>query len=341
MIIDVHGHIVPPDFVKRFPIPPSLGDVEGMIEAKARLGVGLTIVGNPTGGGSSMTRLRWPASVLQYLGSRGRIAAYHNWLAETVAKHPGRLKAYHYANPFDSDRQLAETQRRVQAGGFVGLMVNTSVRGKYLDAASAEPFFAMAAELDLPVFLHPPADPAAGERLHDPRLLEQVGRYCDVTASLATLVFSGRLARYPGLRIIAPFSGGAISLLQGRLDAAWQLGSFANVSARPTRGRANGTGANPASVAIADGPLTQKPGTYLRHIYVDTVSYSVPTLLANLQMMGPGHLLFGTDSPPSPVPLQESIDMINQLPLSDEDRQKIFSSNARRLFKLGDDVNGI
>src|SRR5207245_1583586 len=154
------------------------------------LGIQLTIVGNPTGGGSSMIRLRWPASFLQYIGSRGRIVAFHDWLVETVAKYPGRLKAYAFANPFDSDKHLAETQRRVKAGGFVGLIVNSSVRGKYLDSAEAEPFFAMAAELDLPVFLHPPADPAAGERIGDPRLLEQVGRYCDVTASLATLVFA-------------------------------------------------------------------------------------------------------------------------------------------------------
>jgi aminocarboxymuconate-semialdehyde decarboxylase len=332
VIIDIHGHIVPADLIKKFPIPPSLADVEGMIEAKARLGIGLTIVGNPTGGGSSMIRLRWPASFLQYIGSRGRIAAFHDWLGETVAKHPGRLKAYHFANPFDSDRQLAETQRRAKAGGFVGLMVNTSVRGKYLDAASAEPFFAMAAELDLPVFLHPPADPAAGERLSDLRMLEQVGRYCDVTASLATLVFSGRLEKYPNLQIIAPFSGGAISLLQGRLDTAWKLGSFGKgPDAQPPGSGVQGPGGDGAG-----GALQREPSTYLRRIHVDTVSYSVPTLLANLQLMGPDHILFGTDVPPSPTPLQDLIDMINQLPIPDEARQNIFSGNARRLFKLDD-----
>jgi predicted TIM-barrel fold metal-dependent hydrolase len=327
MIIDIHGHIVPPDFVKKFPIPSSLADVDGMIEAKARLGIGLTIVGNPTGG-ISWVRLAWPGSVFQYLGSRARNAAFHDWLVETVAKHPGRLKAYAFANPFDSDKHLEETQRRVKAGGFVGLIVNTSVRGKYFDSAQVEPFFAMAAELDLPIFLHPPANPAAGERLNDSRLLEQVGRFCDVTACLATLVFGGWLEKYPNLEIIAPFSGGAISQLQGRLDTVWKLGAFLTAPAGASKGDGNGS--------AATVELPKEPSVYLRRINVDTVCYGLPTLLANLQMMGPDHILFGTDFPPAPVSLAESIDLIKRLPISEEDRQKIFHGNARRLFKLDD-----
>jgi predicted TIM-barrel fold metal-dependent hydrolase len=322
MIVDIHGHIVPPAMLKKFPIPPSLADVEGMIDGKARLGIGLSIVGNPTGG-TSMLRLRWPASFLQYIGSRGRMAAFHDWLIEMVAKHPGRLKALAYANPFDSEQRLGELQRRVKTGGFVGFIINSSVRGRYLDSERVEPFFAMAAEMNLPVFVHPPADPAAGERLRDPHLLEQVGRFCDVTASLAILVFSGLLAKHPNLRVIAPFSGGAISLLPGRLDSLWKYGAF---SQRPNRiGERGGAGA-----------LPQTPSTYFRGIHVDTASYGAPTLLANLQVLGADHILFGTDFPPSPVPLSESIDMIKQLPIAEEDKQKIFSGNARRLFKLDD-----
>jgi predicted TIM-barrel fold metal-dependent hydrolase len=322
MIIDIHGHIVPPELLKRYPIPASLADVDGMIEAKARLGIGLTIIGSPVGG-TSMVRLPWPGSFLQHLGSRGRLAAMHDWMIETVAKHPGRLKALAYANPFDSEQQLGELQSRVRTGGFVGFIINSSVRGQYFDSPRVEPFFAMAAEMDLPVFLHPPAAPAAGERLRDPGLLEQVGRFCDVTASLAILIFSGILAKHPNLRIIAPFSGGAISLLQGRLDTLRQYGVF---SKEASRGAADG-GAR---------ALPENPSAYFRCIHVDTVSYGMPTLLANLQVLGADHILFGTDFPPAPVPLTESIDMIKQLPISDDDKQKIFSGNARRLFKLDD-----
>ena len=51
MIIDVHGHVTHPELFKRFPMPPALADIEGMLEQKAAHGVELTIVGSPVGSG--------------------------------------------------------------------------------------------------------------------------------------------------------------------------------------------------------------------------------------------------------------------------------------------------
>ena len=52
MIIDVHGHVTHPELFKRFPMPPALLDIEGMLERKAALGIELTIVGSPVGYGT-------------------------------------------------------------------------------------------------------------------------------------------------------------------------------------------------------------------------------------------------------------------------------------------------
>ena len=97
--------------------------------------------------------------------------------------------------------------------------MNTSVKGEYLDSERADPFFEMASELGKPIFLHPPAQPVGHDSLDDFRLVEQVGRFVDVTVGLAALVFGGRLEQYPDLEFIAATAGGAISLLAGRLDA--------------------------------------------------------------------------------------------------------------------------
>ena len=94
--------------------------------------------------------------------------------------------------------------------------------GEYLDSPRADQFFAMAAELGKPIFLHPPAEPVGSDSIEDFRLVEQVGRFMDVTVGLATLVFAGRLEQYPDLEIIAATAGGAISLLAGRMDQAYQ-----------------------------------------------------------------------------------------------------------------------
>jgi predicted TIM-barrel fold metal-dependent hydrolase len=80
--------------------------------------------------------------------------------------------------------------------------------------------------------------------------------------------------------------------------------------------------------------ISQPPSTYLRRVYVDTANASVPGHLANLDLMGADHLLFGTDSPPLATPLEDAIAMVRQLPVSPERTQDILEGNARRLFAL-------
>ena len=52
MIIDIHGHLSPPEAAERFPMPPSLTDVDGMLAARAQAGIDLTIIGSPVGAGA-------------------------------------------------------------------------------------------------------------------------------------------------------------------------------------------------------------------------------------------------------------------------------------------------
>ncbi len=216
MIIDVHGHITHPELFKRYPMPPALADIEGMLDRKSAAGIGVTIVGSPVGFGTMSKR-----GHDNYAQSIDELRSFHEWLAETVRKHSPRLAAYAYTNPFGGDELLAQTAQTVRDGGFVGLIVNTSVNGEYLDSPRADAFFEMAAELDKPIFLHPPAEPVGSDSLEDFRLVEQVGRFMDVTVGLACLVFGGRLEQYPDLNLIAATAGGAISLLAARMDSAY------------------------------------------------------------------------------------------------------------------------
>jgi aminocarboxymuconate-semialdehyde decarboxylase len=342
VIIDVHGHITHPELFKRYPMPPALADIEGMLDRKSQAGIGLTIVGSPVGFGTMSKR-----GHDNYAQGLDELASFHEWLAETVRKHAPRLAAYAYANPFGDERLLAQTAQTVKDGGFVGLIVNTSVRGEYLDSPRADAFFAMAAELGKPVFLHPPAEPVGSDSIEDFRLVEQVGRFMDVTVGLATLVFAGRLERHPDLDIIAATSGGAISLLAGRMDQAYQprhWGGGPPGSGPPGGGQAGGEppGGPPSGGAPAGRPpmaqytnkIAEPPSTYLRRLYVDTANSNVHSHLANLDLMGADHLLFGTDSPPLATPLEDAKAMVDGLPISPAQKQGILEENARRLFGL-------
>jgi aminocarboxymuconate-semialdehyde decarboxylase len=308
VVVDVHGHVTHPELLERFPMPAILGDVDGMIELKAAAGIDLTIVGSPVGFGTMVPL----AGHDNYDQPLDRLKSFHDWLGETVAAHPHHLRAYAYANPFGDDELLAHVAETVRGSGFVGVMANTSVRGEYLHVERARPFFAMAEELGVPVFLHPPAVPVGAEAVGDLRLITHVARFNDVTASLALLAFHGVLDRHAGLDLIAPMAGGALALLAQRLDLA-------------VRERAPG-----ADEPSADG----QPSRALARVYVDTATTSEAALAADLALMGPERLLFGTDSPPTTVPVEDALALVRRLDVAEEERRAILGGNARRLFGL-------
>jgi aminocarboxymuconate-semialdehyde decarboxylase len=351
VIVDVHGHITHPELIKRYPMPPALADIEGMLDRKSAAGIELTIVGSPVGFGT-MTRM--PGLDI-YAQPLDELKMFHEWLAETVRKYAPRLAAYAFTNPLGGAELLDLTAETVREGGFVGLIVNTSVKGEYLDSPRADDFFAMAAELGVPIFLHPPAEPVGSDSIADFRLVEQAARFCDVALGLATLVFGGRMEQYPELEFIAATGGGPIGLLVDRLDQAYQPrhwgggkpgdgppaaaergGSGGGPGGPPGGGRPGGgpPGGGPPGMPQYENKIPKPPSAYLERVYVDTASFSRPQHEANLRLMGPDRMLFGTDSPPLAKPFDEAIGIVEQLPVSDDDKQKILQGNAQRLFEL-------
>ncbi len=330
MIVDVHGHISPPESLKRFPMPPALGDVEGMIERKLAAGIDTTIVGSPVGAGAMVPIPGFD----NYAQTASQLAAFHDWLAGACAKHPSRLRAYVYTDPFAGDALLAAAADTLQGDdAFVGFIVNSSVRGEFLGSQRSDRFFAMAAELHAPVMVHPPADPAAGAGLRDLRLVEQVARFCDVTTALARCLLHGWLERYPDLNLIGATAGGAIALLAEKLDAAAASRHWGPPGGRPP-GAPGGVGLAPP--AGDDGPpaLRRPPSESLRRIWVDTATPGTTALRANLEAIGAERMLFGTDSPPLPLHAQGPFSAIEALALTDHERAQILGDNACRLFGL-------
>ncbi|MFD4586466.1 amidohydrolase family protein, partial [Streptomyces sp. NPDC058434] len=108
-------------------------------------------------------------------------------------------------------------------------------------------------------------------------------------------------------------------------------------SAPPAPGR-TGAGQPPAG-RPAGGPeptvqASPDPGAALRRMYVDTSPFSPAHLSLNAEVLGPERMLFGTDSPPLSVPLEDLIRMIEKLPVDKAAQQRILGGNAEALFDL-------
>ncbi|WP_368858486.1 amidohydrolase family protein [Streptomyces clavuligerus] len=241
MIIDIHGHLSPPEAARRFPMPPSLTDVDGMLAARARAGIDLTIIGSPVGAGA-MARV---PGVDNYRQPRDRLRRFHAWMSGLIGTFPDQLRGYVYANPFGDDDHLEGVRETLADPAFVGLITTSSVHGELLGSPRSDAFFALAAEAGVPVLVHAPAEPIGTEAVDSHGFVEQIGRFGDLQLALSLIAFSGWLDKYPGLRLIGATGGGALALLPERLQTAARPRHWGRTPSGPSAGGPAGAAGPP------------------------------------------------------------------------------------------------
>ena len=115
---------------------------------------------------------------------------------------------------------------------------------------------------------------------------------------------------------------------------------------RPTRRRraARGRSSRPASGAgrlVLPCPRSslsslriggEPPSGRLGQLYLDTASYHPASLRAAIDTVGVERLVLGTDYPPAARSPKPTIDLVESLGLSDDDRDRILGGNARALL---------
>ena len=80
--------------------------------------------------------------------------------------------------------------------------------------------------------------------------------------------------------------------------------------------------------------ITRKPSDYLRMIYLDSVCYHAPAAECAIKTIGAERLIFGTDLPQLVALKQRGLDLIGQLGLSPQDKEKVLGGTAKALLKL-------
>lgn len=303
MIIDCHAHLMPQGWFHP-KSPKSIFDLDGLFKEQDEAGVDITVFGNnwirsPDGAD--------PLRVVQ---------EFNDHAAELTAKHPTRLLGLACSVPFDDDQILKETEKAVRQYKLKGIMINSSVDGEYLDSPRATSFFELVSDLDVPLFVHPPKFTIGNEKMEIFRLPEMLGRPFDTTLSLTRFIFTGGFERFPKLKMVCAHVGGALPMLPGRYGFGYELRK--DMSFGPWE----------------PDVMTRPPASYIAQLYVDTVCYHPPAVQCAIDTVGIDHVVFGSDSPPVPLPLIRAVDTVRQLRISDAEKQKIMGGNAASLLGL-------
>lgn len=247
-------------------------------------------------------------------------------MAELVAKHPDRFAtACACLAMSDVDAALAEMDRAITQLGFRGVEMFTDINGKALDAPEFLPLFEQMQRFDLPILLHPrrtntTPDYATEERS---RFLAYTnfGWPFETSLAMSRLAFGGVLERYPALKIVTHHAGGLIPYFHKRIELAWDF----NVERMGYQ---------------CDGQtLTRRPLDYYRMFYCDTaIQGNTAALMCAWEFFGADHMVFATDMPYDNELgnrlYRETIPAVQAMPIDEASRRRIFSDNARRLFRL-------
>jgi aminocarboxymuconate-semialdehyde decarboxylase len=228
-------------------------------------------------------------------------------LADLVQRHPRRFAGLASLPLPDTGAAITEMERAVGELGMVGVIVGSNVEGRYLDDPAFFALYERAQELEVPLLIHP-MPPASPDATFAPGLVPLLGFVFDTSASVARLILSGVLERLPRLVLILGHLGGTLPYLMQRLD--------------------NGYHAYPE----IRGALPHPPSHYLRRLFYDTVSFSIPSLQCALGSVGAGQIVLGTDYPHVIGDIRGALSSVRDLGLPERATAAIMGRTAARIF---------
>jgi aminocarboxymuconate-semialdehyde decarboxylase len=226
--------------------------------------------------------------------------------ADLVGRYPRQFRGIASVPLQDVKSSIEELERAVTKKRLSGVMANTNIRDRYLDDPYFYPFYEALEALDVPLFLHP-ANAFGADKLRDFHLSFLLGLPAETTLSVARLIFSGTLDRFPKLRLFVPHAGGLLPFLSGRLDHGFEV--------RPECRK-----------------IARRPHEYIDRMLVDTIVYSSDILKFVFEKAGVGNVALGSDFPYDMAD-EHPVATLNHAGLPYEDVDKVASKNLAMFLK--------
>jgi predicted TIM-barrel fold metal-dependent hydrolase len=299
--IDVHFHLLPPQYVTEAPstaneVRPFGRTPEAMLEDMDRSGLATGMLSFPT-----------PSYWFSGVEAGRHLARFCNdYYAAVVQRHPKRFGLFAGVPPLgDTEGVLREIAYAYDSLGADGIAVTTSYGGNYLGDAAFDPVWQELNRRKAVVFVHP-VNPACCTAVND-GVTAGYGEWpFDTARTVMSLWVRDALTEWPNIRFIFSHGGGGLPMIADRIDKF---------------GRPGPKGSPPVHDAL----------TFISKLYFDVANAAGPSALPAVRgMADPRHVLFGSDYPF--IPTSRGIDYLARAGLSREDLFAIERGNALALL---------
>jgi predicted TIM-barrel fold metal-dependent hydrolase len=301
MIIDSHCHWLPKEVIENAHFySKSWGDIEAQVRMMDAAGIDKAVLSYPT----SDAHLK--------LGSLQKLCRLYNDAVAAVLKmYPKRFIGAAVLPVEKEEEMLLELSYATGDLGCMAISLASSYDGVYLDDKRFFPLYEKAQKERIPIFVHAQiVNPIGYERLKDPLLTPVFEYVFDLSVSIGRLLMADVFLNFPEVKFVFGYFGGVVPFLKHRFDATYDMLRGINF--------------------VKD--LKAQPTAYLKNIYVDTSGDTVETnLKAALELVGPQHVLWGSDWPAKKDP-ELSMRAIREFCVSQETREDILGRNAERVL---------
>lgn len=224
-------------------------------------------------------------------------------IAGVCAEHPHRFVGLGTIPMQDPDIASQELERCVTRLGLAGVEIGSHVNGMNLNHPKVVPVLEAAQDLGAAIFVHP-WEMLGRERMENYWLPWLVGMPAETSLSICSMIFGGIFEKLPRLRIAFAHGGGAFPATLGRIEHGFRV--------RP-------------DLCAVDNE--HNPRDYLGRFYVDSLVHDAAMLEYMIGLMGAESIALGSDYP---FPLGEQVpgSLIESMELEPAVRDRLLAGTA-------------
>ena len=241
----------------------------------------------------------------------------NDYIADKILQYPTRFTGFTTLPTPVPETAADELERMVKDYDFKGGIINGHSKGRYLDNEFFWPILERAEALKVPIYLHPTLPPQAViDASYTGNFTPEVatilarnawGWHIETATHILRIILSGVFDQYPKLQLIIGHMGEGLPFMLQRIDRSL-----------------------PKEVIKLEKSIAE----YLR----ENINYTfsglnyTQTFLDLFLEVGVDRIMFSTDYPF--VPMEETRTFLDQLPVSNADKEKIAHGNAEKLLHL-------